>query len=68
VQRALDRWTAAQERAIRSARAGEGAVLAVRRAAAAWRNYWELHCEAETLGCADLEWGECDRPATVATP
>jgi hypothetical protein len=51
VQRALDRWAAAQDRAVRAARAGDGAVLAVRRAAAAWRNYWELRCEAESLGC-----------------
>lgn len=49
VQRALDRWSCAQDQAVNAARAREGAVGALQRARAAWRNYWELRCEAEAL-------------------
>src|SRR5215472_14214016 len=49
VGRALDRWACAQDQAVRAARAREGAVCAVHRSRAAWRNYWELHCEVERL-------------------
>jgi hypothetical protein len=49
VQRALDRWAAAQDRAVWAARAREAAAPALHRAAAAWRNYWELRCEADSL-------------------
>jgi hypothetical protein len=49
VQRALDRWTSAQGQAVAAARAGEGALAAVRRASAAWANYWDLRCEAQAL-------------------
>ena len=49
VQRALDRWTAAQDQAVANARAGGNSVVAVGRARAAWTNYWELRCEAEAL-------------------
>jgi hypothetical protein len=49
VQRALDRWMSAQGQAGAAARAGEGALAAVRRASAAWANYWDLRCEAEEL-------------------
>jgi hypothetical protein len=49
VERALERWTCAQDRAVSAARERQGAVHAVHRARAAWRNYWELRCEAERL-------------------
>jgi hypothetical protein len=49
VQRALDRWMSAQAQAIAAARAKEGTLAAVRRASAAWANYWDLRCEAEAL-------------------
>jgi hypothetical protein len=49
VQRALDRWACAQDQAVSAARERRGAVRAVHRARAAWRNYWELRCEAESL-------------------
>ena len=49
VQRALDRWACAQDEAVDAARTGDGAVRALSRARAAWRNYWDLRCEAETL-------------------
>ena len=49
VERALDRWTAAQDQAVGAARQGRGARRALHRAGAAWRNYWELRCEAEAL-------------------
>ena len=49
VQRALDRWTCAQDEAVNAARTGVGTTTAVSRARAAWRNYWDLRCEAETL-------------------
>lgn len=49
VQRALDRWSCAQDQAVAAARERRGAVRALYRARAAWRNYWELRCEAESL-------------------
>lgn len=49
VARALDRWVSAQDQAVRAARSRQGAVVALHRARAAWRNYWELCCEAERL-------------------
>src|SRR5262245_30459277 len=49
VQRALDRWACAQDEAVDAARSGDGAVRALSRSRAAWRNYWDLRCEAETL-------------------
>lgn len=49
VQRAFDRWTAAQNQAVGAARLRSGSVPAVARARAAWANYWELRCEAEAL-------------------
>lgn len=49
VQRALDRWACAQDEAVDAARTGDGAVAALSRARAAWRNYWDLRCEAEVL-------------------
>ena len=49
VQRAPDRWTAAQGQAVAAARVGGGSVVAVSRARAAWTNYWELRCEAQAL-------------------
>ncbi|HXM58188.1 MAG TPA: hypothetical protein VOB72_22505, partial [Candidatus Dormibacteraeota bacterium] len=50
VARALDRWACAQDQAVRTARARESAAAqAVHRSRAAWRNYWELRCEAESL-------------------
>jgi hypothetical protein len=49
VQRALDRWTAAQDQAVGAARVRCGSVPAVARARAAWTNYWELRCEADAL-------------------
>jgi hypothetical protein len=49
VQRALDRWSCAQDQAVNAARAREGALGALQRARAAWRNYWDLRCEAEAL-------------------
>src|SRR5215831_6844152 len=49
VVRALDRWECAQDQAVRAARSREGAVRAVHRSRAAWRNYWELRCEADRL-------------------
>lgn len=49
VERALDRWCLAQDRAVAAARAREGALAAISQAQAAWANYWELRCEAEAL-------------------
>src|SRR5215813_14896441 len=49
VQRALDRWACAQDEAVNAARTGDGASRALARARAAWRNYWDLRCEAEML-------------------
>ncbi|HEY7199335.1 MAG TPA: AMP-binding protein [Candidatus Dormibacteraeota bacterium] len=50
VARALDRWACAQDQAVRAARAREPAApLAVHRSRAAWRNYWELRCEADRI-------------------
>ncbi len=49
VQRALDRWACAQDQAVGAARDRDGAVRALHRATAAWRNYWELRCEADAL-------------------
>ncbi len=49
VQRAQDRWACAQDQAVGAARDRAGAVGALHRARAAWRNYWELRCEAEAL-------------------
>jgi hypothetical protein len=49
VGRALDRWACAQDQAVRAARSREGAVCAVHRSRAAWRNYWELRCEVDRL-------------------
>jgi hypothetical protein len=49
VERALDRWCLAQDRAVAAARTHDGAQAAVSRAQAAWTNYWELRCEAESL-------------------
>jgi len=49
VQRALDRWTCAQDEAVDAARTGDGAIRALARARAAWRNYWDLRCEADVL-------------------
>lgn len=49
VQRALDRWVCAQDEAVSAARKGDSAARAVARACAAWRNYWDLRCEAERL-------------------
>lgn len=49
VGRALDRWACAQDQAVRAARSREGAIGAVHRSRAAWRNYWELRCEVDRL-------------------
>ena len=49
VQRALDRWACAQDEAVDAARTGDDASRALARARAAWRNYWDLRCEAEVL-------------------
>src|SRR5215472_14945339 len=49
VQRALDRWTCAQDEVVDAARTGDGAIRALARARAAWRNYWDLRCEADVL-------------------
>jgi len=49
VARALDRWGCAQDQAVHAARVRRGADCALHRARAAWRNYWELRCEAEAL-------------------
>ena len=50
VARALDRWACAQDQAVRAARARESAAAqAVHRSNAAWRNYWELRCEADRI-------------------
>ena len=49
VQRALDRWACAQDEAVNAARTGDGASRALARARAAWRNYWDLRCEADVL-------------------
>jgi hypothetical protein len=49
VGRALDRWACAQDQAVSAARSREGAVCAVHRSRAAWRNYWELRCEVDRL-------------------
>jgi hypothetical protein len=49
VERALDRWSFAQNQAVAAARSGQSAEEALGRASAAWANYWELRCEAERL-------------------
>jgi hypothetical protein len=49
VGRALDRWASAQDQAVAAAREREGALAALHRARAAWRNYWDLRCEADGL-------------------
>ena len=53
VSRALDRWQCAQDQAVHAARARKNArrdpMRAVDRSRAAWRNYWDLRCEAEVL-------------------
>ncbi len=49
VERGLDRWTCAQDEAVNAARTGDGTARALARARAAWRNYWDLRCEAEVL-------------------
>ena len=49
VERAFDRWSCAQDQAVNAVRTGSGVVCALHRARAAWRNYWELRCEAELL-------------------
>jgi hypothetical protein len=49
VERALDRWSFAQNQAVAAARSRQPAEKALRRALAAWANYWELRCEAERL-------------------
>lgn len=50
LERALDRWAWAQHHAGAAARRGEGAGRALRIAEHAWRNYWEMRCEAERVG------------------
>jgi hypothetical protein len=65
VQRALDRWAYAQDEAVNAARAGVGTTTAVSRARAAWRNYWDLHCEAEA--CSASVWRDrVDRQQELA--
>lgn len=49
VERALDRWCWAQHHAVRAAEAGDG-IPALRRARAAWDDYWRLLQDAERLG------------------
>lgn len=49
VERALDRWSRAQDDAVAAIRAGRRSAGSLQRARAAWRNYWELRCEAERL-------------------
>lgn len=49
VERAFDRWSLVQNQAVAAARSGRHAIKALRRAQAAWANYWELRCEAERL-------------------
>jgi hypothetical protein len=49
VDRACDRWAYAQHQVARAARDGDGVEVAMARARAAWRNYWELRLEAERL-------------------
>lgn len=49
VERAFDRWCWAQHHAVQAAQAGEG-IPALRRARAAWDDYWRLLQEAERLG------------------
>jgi hypothetical protein len=64
VQRALDRWASAQDQAVGAARDRKGAIRALHRARAAWRNYWELRCEAEALWArAAARGGVGARPA-----
>jgi len=49
VERAWDRWCYAQQHAIRAARTGSQAQIALAVARTAWSNYWELHTEAEAI-------------------
>jgi acetyl-CoA synthetase len=49
VARALDRWSCAQDQAVHAARVRASPGSALHRAGAAWRNYWDLRCEAEIL-------------------
>ena len=50
VERALDRWCWAHHHAVRAAQTGDDAAAALRRAWAAWDDYWRLLQEAERLG------------------
>jgi hypothetical protein len=66
VERTFDRWCWAQHHATVAARTGQDARTALRRASAAWTNYYTLRQEATRLGawlCAapeDLEWLDAD--------
>ncbi len=66
VQRAQDRWSCAQGQAVAAARARRGATRALSRARAAWRNYWELRCEAESILTRTRRLGGARREASIA--
>jgi hypothetical protein len=58
VERALDRWSYAQQHAVRAARSHHKPLIAFAVAQTAWVNYWELFQEAERI-----RWRLSDRPA-----
>lgn len=49
VERARDRWLYAHHHALRAARERRPALQPLGRAAAAWKNYWDLVCDAERV-------------------
>jgi hypothetical protein len=66
VERAFDRWSIAQSQAVAAARAAGPALPAVRRARAAWENYWDLCSEAERLLGASVTGSSARSSAAVS--
>ena len=58
VERAWDRWSYAQQHAVRAARSHYKPLIAFAVAQTAWLNYWELFQEAERI-----RWRLTDRPS-----
>jgi hypothetical protein len=66
VERAFDRWSMAQGQAVAAARAAAPALPALRRARAAWENYWDLCSEAERLLGASVSGSSARSSAAVS--
>jgi hypothetical protein len=68
VERALDRWSYVQGRAVAAARARRpDALRELARARAAWSNYWELRCEAQRVLATPKPDRACDRGVGMAS-